>query len=137
MVFDEQTLDRQLSEARAALRQVRSGAADAPEPAEIIGEAAGGHLRVILGTDGRLSHVDLHPALMREGSEFLSQQIAVAVNAALDARAEVSRSAEPVPDLDAMTATVERLQDEGVRQMQQITTSFTAAIRRATGAADG
>ena len=42
----------------------------------------------------------------------LSEQF-VAVDAALDARAAVSRTTEAVPDLAALTATVERLPDEG------------------------
>ena len=130
-MLDEEALETQLGAARAALRQIRADAATAPPAEDITAEAADGRLKVTLGADGRVTGVDIHPVLLREGSTYLGEQLADAVNAALDARAEFSSSTEPVPDLDALNASIELVQDAGIRQMRQVTNSFAAALRRA------
>ncbi|MEU2611828.1 YbaB/EbfC family nucleoid-associated protein [Micromonospora sp. NPDC007271] len=131
-MFDEDGLDRQLRDARAALREVAE-ASHAHEPTEIVTEAAAGRIVVTLGTDGRISSLEINPTVLRDGVQYLAAELQVAVNAALDERGAVARTDEPVPDLAALTATVERLQDEGLRQMRVLTTSVSDVMRKLHG----
>ncbi|MGK5443099.1 YbaB/EbfC family nucleoid-associated protein [Micromonospora sp. URMC 105] len=128
-MLGESALEQQLAEARAALREV-SRSVVPPERVESVAEAADGRIRVTVGVDGRLSAVDLDPRVLREGSDYLADELRRAVNAALDGQAEVVAGTEPMPDLAAMTATVERLQDQGLRQMREISTAISETMRK-------
>ncbi|MEV4754456.1 YbaB/EbfC family nucleoid-associated protein [Micromonospora sp. NPDC049559] len=131
-MFDEVGLERQLSEARASLRQVAE-ASRAPEPREIVAEAADGRIVVTLGTDGRVNAIEINPMVLREGVQYLAEELQSAVNAALDERGADARTDEPVADLAALNATIERLQDEGLRQMRQITAGVSDVMRKLHG----
>lgn len=67
--------------------------------------------------------------MLREGAEHLAEELRRAVNAALDGRDDPA-AAEPMPDLAAMTATVERLQDQGLRQMREISQAISETMRK-------
>ncbi|MEH0824335.1 MULTISPECIES: YbaB/EbfC family nucleoid-associated protein [unclassified Micromonospora] len=127
-MLGESALEEQLAQARAALREVSRGVTPR-ERVESVGEAADGRIRVILGTDGRVSAVDLDPRVLREGAEHLAEELRRAVNAALDGQDDPAAS-EPMPDLTAMTATVERLQDQGLRQMREISQAISDTMRK-------
>ncbi|MGN9802223.1 YbaB/EbfC family nucleoid-associated protein [Micromonospora sp. L32] len=127
-MLGESALEEQLAQARAALREV-SRTVTPRERVESVGEAADGRIRVTLGTDGRVSAVDLDPRVLREGAEHLAEELRRAVNAALDGQDD-SAAAEPMPDLAAMTATVERLQDQGLRQMREISQAISETMRK-------
>ncbi|SNS65711.1 Conserved DNA-binding protein YbaB [Asanoa hainanensis] len=129
-MYDEQGLEQQLREARTALRQARTETGDAPAPEEITAEAADGQVRVTLDASGRLTAIDIRPTILRHGTESLAEALMAAVNEALDTRAATTGGGQPAPDLDAMSHTIERLQDESLRQMRQITAAFTEATRR-------
>jgi DNA-binding protein YbaB len=129
-VYDEQSLEQQLREARTALRQARTDAGDAPATEEITTEAADGQVRVTLDPGGRFTAIDIRPTMLRHGSDYLAEALLTAVNAALDTRAVTTDPGQPAPDLDAMTHTIERLQDESLRQLRQITAAFGDATRR-------
>ncbi|MGC4744082.1 YbaB/EbfC family nucleoid-associated protein [Micromonospora sp. DT201] len=131
-MLGEKALEDQLAQARAALRDVSRTVAP-PELIESVGEAADGRLRVTVGSDGRVSAVDLDPRLLREGSEQLAEEFRRAVNAALDGQAAAEAPTEPMPDLAAMTATVERLQDQGLRQMREISLAVSETMRKLHG----
>ncbi|SCG56049.1 YbaB/EbfC family nucleoid-associated protein [Micromonospora coxensis] len=128
-MLGESALEQQLAEARAALREV-SRTVVPPERVESVAEAADGRIRVTVGVDGRLSAVDLDPRVLREGSEYLADELRRAVNAALDGQADAVTGTEPMPDLAAMAATVERLQDQGLRQMREISTAISETMRK-------
>ncbi|MEH0938612.1 YbaB/EbfC family nucleoid-associated protein [Micromonospora psammae] len=128
-MLGESALEQQLAEARAALREV-SRTVVPPERVESVAEAADGRIRVTVGVDGRLSAVDLDSRVLREGSEYLADELRRAVNAALDGQAEAVAGTEPMPDLAAMTATVERLQDQSLRQMREISTAISETMRK-------
>ncbi|MEV0807441.1 YbaB/EbfC family nucleoid-associated protein [Micromonospora sp. NPDC050200] len=128
-MLGESALEEQLAQARAALREV-SRTGPPRERVESVGEAADGRIRVTLGTDGRVSAVDLDPRVLREGSEHLAEELRRAVNAALDGQDDDAAGTEPMPDLAAMTATVERLQDQGLRQMREISTAISETMRK-------
>ncbi|MEV0721583.1 YbaB/EbfC family nucleoid-associated protein [Micromonospora purpureochromogenes] len=127
-MLGESALEEQLAQARAALREV-SRTVTPRDRVESVGEAADGRIRVTLGTDGRVSAVDLDPRVLREGAEHLAEELRRAVNAALDGQDDPA-AAEPMPDLAAMTATVERLQDQGLRQMREISQAISETMRK-------
>ncbi|MDH6461119.1 DNA-binding protein YbaB [Micromonospora sp. A200] len=127
-MLGESALEEQLAQARAALREV-SRTVTPRERVESVGEAADGRIRVTLGTDGRVSAIDLDPRVLREGAEHLAEELRRAVNAALDGQDDPA-AAEPMPDLAAMTATVERLQDQGLRQMREISQAISETMRK-------
>ncbi|WP_346538089.1 YbaB/EbfC family nucleoid-associated protein [Micromonospora sp. DPT] len=127
-MLGESALEEQLAQARAALREV-SRTGTPRERVESVGEAADGRIRVTLGTDGRVSAIDLDPRVLREGAEHLAEEVRRAVNAALDGQDDPA-AAEPMPDLAAMTATVERLQDQGLRQMREISQAISETMRK-------
>ncbi|MFG1871326.1 YbaB/EbfC family nucleoid-associated protein [Micromonospora arborensis] len=131
-MLGENALEEQLAQARAALRDVSRTVAPR-ERVESVGEAADGRIRVTVGSDGRVSAVDLDPRVLREGSEHLAEELRRAVNAALDGQDEAGATTEPMPDLAAMTATVERLQDQGLRQMREITLAVSETMRKLHG----
>ena len=127
-MLGESALEEQLAQARAALREV-SRTVTPRERVESVGEAADGRIRVTVGTDGRVSAVDLDPRVLREGAEHLAEEVRRAVNAALDGQDDPAAD-EPMPDLAAMTATVERLQDQGLRQMREISQAISETMRK-------
>ncbi|MGC4787215.1 YbaB/EbfC family nucleoid-associated protein [Micromonospora sp. DT178] len=131
-MLGESALEQQLAQARAALREV-GGAAAPRERSESVAEAADGRIRVTLGTDGRVSAVDIDPRVLREGSEYLAAELRQAVNAALDGQDDGVAASEPMPDLAAMTATIERLQDQGLRQMREISQAVSETMRKLHG----
>ncbi|WP_433387894.1 YbaB/EbfC family nucleoid-associated protein [Micromonospora sp. KLBMP9576] len=128
-MLGEVALEQQLAQARAALREV-SGAAAPRERAESVAEAADGRIRVTVGTDGRVSAVDIDPRVLREGSEHLAAELRRAVNSALDGQDDGADAVEPMPDLAALSATVERLQDQGLRQMREISQTVSETMRK-------
>ncbi|MEU8182511.1 YbaB/EbfC family nucleoid-associated protein [Micromonospora sp. NPDC049044] len=131
-MLGEKALEEQLAQARAALREVSSTVAPR-ERVESVGEAADGRIRVTVDSAGRVSAVNLDPRVLREGSEQLAEEFRRAVNAALDGQEEATAGTEPMPDLAAMTATVERLQDQGLRQMREITLAVSETMRKLHG----
>ncbi|MEH0844677.1 YbaB/EbfC family nucleoid-associated protein [Micromonospora sp. CPCC 205711] len=127
-MLGENALEEQLAQARAALHEARRSAVPA-QRAESVAEAADGRIRVTLGTDARVSAVDIDPRVLREGSEYLAEELRRAVNAALDAQ-DPGPAAGPAPDLAAMAATVERLQDSGLRQMREMSVAISETMRK-------
>lgn len=128
-MLGESALEQQLAQTRAALREV-SGTAAPRERAESVAEAADGRIRVTLGTDGRVSAIDIDPRVLREGSEYLAAELRQAVNAALDGQDDGAAATESMPDLAAVTATVERLEDQGLRQMREISQAVSETMRK-------
>ncbi|MCM0675857.1 YbaB/EbfC family nucleoid-associated protein [Micromonospora phytophila] len=128
-MLGENALEQQLAQARAALREVSRGVTP-PERVESVAEAADGRIRVTVGVDGRVSGIDIDPRVLREGSDHLAAELRDAVNAALDGQDDATAAADPVPDLAALTTTVERLQDEGLRQLREISQAVGETMRK-------
>lgn len=129
-MFDVSGLDQQLGDARTMLREVRAGSGTVPQPEEVVTEAADGGIRVTLGTADRFTAIEINPTVLRQGSEYVAQEILSAVNAALDERGASARTGEPMPDLEAINANVERLQDESLRQMRQLVAGIGETMRK-------
>ncbi|MEV1331278.1 YbaB/EbfC family nucleoid-associated protein [Micromonospora costi] len=128
-MLGEDALEQQLAQARAALRDVGKGFTP-PERTESVAEAADGRIRVTLGTDGRVSGIEIDPRVLREGSEYLADELRRAFNDALDGQTPGVDVTEPMPDLAAITSTVERLQDESLRQMRAMTQAISETMRK-------
>jgi DNA-binding protein YbaB len=133
-VLGEEELERQLTAARASLQQALDSKPQG-EAAEVRTEAAEGRIQVVLGAAGRFERIDFDPRALREGSDYLAAEVLAAVNAALDARAEALATDEPVPDLNAMNETIAQVQDQGLRQMREMTASAAELMKRLQGRA--
>ncbi|MFI5845299.1 YbaB/EbfC family nucleoid-associated protein [Catenuloplanes sp. NPDC051500] len=125
-------LEGALAEARRMLGAARSAAPDADQPpVEGRGEAQDGLVVVSAGAGGRIAGVRLDAQLRRLTFDEIAAAVTVAVNAALDdAAAQAGAAAGAAPDLVALTAQVERVQDEGMRQMARFTGALTDVMNR-------
>lgn len=120
---DINEFDRMLTETRGLLDQIRSGQARPPdaERAEGRGEAAGGKVRVVAGTGGELTSVELDPRVMRMPSEELAEELRSAVNAALRELRSRSQATGTAIDPDVLAERLREAQDRGLRQMAVFT----------------
>ncbi len=127
--------ERSLTEARQALRSVRTANANAgagAEPVQGLGEAKDGLIKVVF-EQGRLAKVEVDAKARRLDSDELAAAFKEAANAAL-ADLE-SKAATPPPgdaglltDPAALDARLSELQDQSLRQM----TRYTQAIAEMT-----
>lgn len=133
----EGEFDPELREARQRLESLRAGVpgrtgsqagGEGAAPARGVGEASEGRVQAV-ASRGRLTRLELDPRMMRLSEVELGEQVAVAVNAALeDLRAQASTAeSEPVPDPLALAETLRSVQEEGLRQMSLITRAITDA----------
>jgi DNA-binding protein YbaB len=128
-MFGEEAIAQQLAEARSALDEVRK---QQLQPVQAISaESADGRIQVTLGANGRVEKFRFaEERVLKEGTEFLEAEIAKAVNAALDARAEALSADVPTPDLEAIGAAVAQIQEQGVRQMRDMTAHISQVMAK-------
>jgi DNA-binding protein YbaB len=130
--------ERLLAETRRALAQTRAGAASEPDAAGVrgTGVAAEGQVRVTARASGRVESVELEPRALRLGTQLLGEQIALAVNAALDdLQVQAAAQAGPAADPAGLAERMQELQDQSVRQMQLFSQGIATAISQITAAA--
>ncbi|MQM26558.1 YbaB/EbfC family nucleoid-associated protein [Glycomyces albidus] len=132
-MFGEEAIAQQLAEARSALDEVRKAQPDQlVQP--VTAEAADGRITVTLGVNGRIERVRFaEERVLKEGTEFLEEELAKAVNAALDARAEALSADVPLPDLEAIGTAVAQIQEQGVRQMRDMSAQISAVMQKLQG----
>jgi DNA-binding protein YbaB len=132
-MFGEEAIAQQLAEARSALDEVRKTQPDQlVQP--VTTEAADGRIQVTLGANGRIEKVRFaEERVLKEGTEFLELELAKAVNAALDARAEALSADVPAPDLEAIGNAVAQIQEQGVRQMRDMSAQISAVMQKLQG----
>jgi hypothetical protein len=107
-----------------------STSTDDAEPAEGVGAAMDGAIRVTAALPGLVTSLELDPKVMRSSSRELAHHVTEAVNAALaDLRTQVAGAAVPV-DPKALSAQVAQLQDESIRQMERFTSAIGQAIEQ-------
>ncbi|WP_344480866.1 YbaB/EbfC family nucleoid-associated protein [Glycomyces endophyticus] len=132
-MFGEEAIAQQLAEARTALDEVRQTQRDQlVQP--VTAEEADGRIQVTLGPNGRVEKFRFtEERVLKEGTEFLEAAIAKVVNAALDARAEALSADVPTPDLEAIGAAVAQIQEQGVRQMRDMTAHISQVMAKLQG----
>jgi DNA-binding protein YbaB len=125
-------LDQMLSQARKTLESLRSSRLPGAD-ARGTGEAAGGQVRVVAASPGRLESLQLDPRVMRMPSKDLAACVLAAANAALEDLAAQAPSTEgiSVPDPGELAAAVADVQQQSVRQMAAISQAIAAAVQRA------
>jgi DNA-binding protein YbaB len=125
-------LDQMLSQARKTLESLRSSRLPGGD-ARGRGEAAGGQVRVVAASPGRLESLELDPRVMRMPSKDLAACVLAAANAALDDLAAQAPSAAGIsaPDPRELAAAVADVQQQSVRQMAAISQAIAAAVQRA------
>jgi DNA-binding protein YbaB len=134
-MFGEDAIAQQLAEARSQLDVVRQTQQDHQVP-PVTAEAADGRIKVTLGANGRVERFEfLEVRVLKEGTEFLEEELAKIVNAALDARAESLGTDTAAPDLEAIGEAVTKIQDQGIAQMRAMSTQISAVMKKLQGGA--
>jgi DNA-binding protein YbaB len=134
-MFGENAIAQQLAEARSKLDDVRQHQQDHQVP-PVTAEAADGRIKVSLGADGRVERIEFTEVrVLKEGTEFLEEALREAVNAALDARAEHFAADAAAPDLEAIGDAVAKIQDQGLRQMREMSAQISTVMKKLQGGA--
>jgi len=129
-MFGEDEIAKQLADARSALDDVRQHQQDHQVP-PVTAEAADGRIKITLGADGRVERFEFTEVrVLKEGTEFLEEELKKGVNAALDARAETMAADTAVPDLEAIGDAVAKIQDQGLRQMREMSAQISTVMKK-------
>lgn len=130
-MFGEDQIAQQLARTREILAQGPGSPAGQSEP--ILTEAAEGRIKVTLGADGRFERIKMSLSAMKDGPEALLEQLRIAVNDALDQRAELTAVPVPVPDMAAVNERAARLQDASLRQFKDMDAAVGDLMARIHG----
>lgn len=134
-MFGEDAIAQQLAEARSQLDVVRQTQQDHQVP-PVTAEAADGRIKITLGANGRVERFEFTEVrVLKEGTEFLEEELRNVVNAALDARAESLGTDTAAPDLEAIGEAVAKIQDQGLAQMRAMSTQISAVMKKLQGGA--
>lgn len=117
-MFGEDQIAQQLAQTRETLARAPGSPGAQSEP--ILTEAADGRIKVALGTDGRFERIKMTLSALKDGPEALLEQLTLAVNDALDQRAELTAVPVPVTDMAAMNEQVSRMQDASLQQFKDM-----------------
>jgi DNA-binding protein YbaB len=130
-MFGEDRIGDQLAQVRETL----SKAADMPgaQADPIMTEASEGRIKVTLGPDGRFERIKMTLSALKDGPEALVSQLTLAVNEAIDLRAERTAPAGPVPDMAAMNEQAAKMQDASVRQFEAMGASISDLMTKLYG----
>jgi DNA-binding protein YbaB len=132
-MFGEDAIARQLADARSTLDQVRQQQQDHQVP-PVTAEAADGRNKITLGADGRVERFEFTEVrVLKEGTEFLEEELRLAVTKALDARAASLATDVAAPDLEAIGDAVAKIQDQGMRQMREMTAQISTVMQKLQG----
>jgi DNA-binding protein YbaB len=134
-MFGEDAIAQQLAEARSQLDVVRQTQQDHQVP-PVTAEAADGRIKLTLGPDGRVDRIEFTEVrVLKEGTEYLEEELRTLVNTALDARAESLAADMAAPDLEAIGEAVAQIQDQGLAQMRAMSTQISAVMKKLQGGA--
>jgi DNA-binding protein YbaB len=101
-----------------------------PPTVEGHGEAAGGLITVTAVPGGRLQDLRIDARAMRLTSEELAEEILNAANAALGDLQLAIRGAVGAPDLEGLTESLKKIQEQAVPQMRTFLETLTATQER-------
>ncbi|GAA2168150.1 MULTISPECIES: YbaB/EbfC family nucleoid-associated protein [Glycomyces] len=134
-MFGEDAIAQQLAEARSQLDVVRQTQQDHQVP-PVTAEAADGRIKITLGANGRVDRIEFTEVrVLKEGTEYLEEELRTLVNTALDARAETLAADTAAPDLEALGEAVAKIQDQGLAQMRAMSTQISAVMKKLQGGA--
>lgn len=134
-MFGEDAIAQQLAEARTQLDVVRQTQQDHQVP-PVTAEAADGRIKITLGANGRVERFEFTEVrVLKEGTEYLEEELRNAVNTALDARAESLAHDIATPDLEAIGEAVAKIQDQGLAQMRAMSTQISTVMKKLQGGA--
>jgi DNA-binding protein YbaB len=134
-MFGEDAIAQQLAEARSQLDVVRQTQQDHQVP-PVTAEAADGRIKLTLGANGRVDRIEFTEVrVLKEGTEYLEEELRNLVNTALDARAESLSADLAAPDLEAIGDAVAKIQDQGLAQMRAMSTQISAVMKKLQGGA--
>jgi len=134
-MFGEDAIAQQLAEARTQLDVVRQTQRDHQVP-PVTAEAADGRVKITLGANGRVDRIEFTEVrVLKEGTEYLEEELRTLVNTALDARAETLAADMAAPDLEAIGEAVAKIQDQGLAQMRAMSTQISAVMKKLQGGA--
>jgi DNA-binding protein YbaB len=134
-MFGEDAIAQQLAEARSQLDVVRQTQQDHQVP-PVTAEAADGRIKLTLGANGRVDRIEFTEVrVLKEGTEYLEEELRNLVNNALDARAETLSADMAAPDLEAIGDAVAKIQDQGLAQMRAMSTQISAVMKKLQGGA--
>ncbi|MFI7607747.1 YbaB/EbfC family nucleoid-associated protein [Micromonospora sp. NPDC049366] len=128
----EQTLTatrRMLESLRASVAASPAGAGDDPPQ----GDALDGAVLVTATSGGRIERIEIAPHAKRLPLEEVAEGITAAVNDALAEAAARRSGTTPeaaATDLAALSEQVQRIQDDGLRQMARFTTTLNDVMTR-------
>jgi DNA-binding protein YbaB len=120
---------QRLGEARAALAAT-TAAPEESQAVPVTAEAAKGRIGVTLGVDGRVTEIRLDPKAVKEGTDYIAEQVLAALNDALDQRAAMVGADERVPDLRAVGESLAAVQDSGLQRLQEMTASIEQLVAK-------
>lgn len=127
---------QRLAQSRAALAQ--AGAAPEENQARpVTAASANGLVSVTLGVDGRVELINVEPKAFKEGSDFIAEHVLLAVNDALDQRAAMVGTEEPVLDLDAVDESIAEIQDASLARFGAMSASITQVMGKLGSAGRG
>lgn len=123
-----------LQESRRALAELRTDPTkghtdETGEPRRGTGATADQLIRADVVSGGRVEKLHIDPRALRMGAEALAEQVAVAVNAAMDdLRSKSTASELPTVDLESLSDQLLEVQDQSVRRMSMFVDGLDDAL---------
>ncbi|MFI6267694.1 YbaB/EbfC family nucleoid-associated protein [Micromonospora zamorensis] len=132
MTADADQFRQSMDDALNTLRELRANRPAASD-VEASGEATAGDglIAVVAAPGGRIQSITVAPQVLRQGSDYLAEQLTIAVNAALDDLQ--ARTVADAPDPPGPAVLLDRLADvqqQSVHQMQSFLSALTSAQAR-------
>lgn len=135
------TVDRLLTDTRAALERMRT--ASAPSPAvptapgatdvELLGADGtdvSGRVTATVTLPGRITSLSIDPRLMREGSEAVCDAVIEAVNDGLASLQQLALRGVPSIDVESLAADLEQVQTESLHSASTMLTALQDTMNR-------
>lgn len=121
-----------LAESIRSLSEPESPLESAEETLGGSGQAAGGHVSVLVGPDGRLRELNLNPRVMRMASEDLAREVLMAVNAAIDDLRAGIPGLEPavIPDLRKLAESLDGVHADVLSRLDEFASGIESTVRR-------
>jgi DNA-binding protein YbaB len=125
-------IDKDLADARASLTQA-TASLEEHQARPVTAESAKGLVSVTLGADGRVERINVEPKAFKEGSDFIAEHVQLAMNDALDQRAAMVGTEEPLPDIQAIDGSIAEIQESALARLGAMSASITQVMGKIQG----